>query len=117
MEQSYGYMLLCCLSFWGLYFAKQVACQPNPTLSQDADGSGTLHVSELVHGLLKIRGDIKSHGLTFRRTKTWGCGGSDEIGGRQKRFHVFFQFSVPIHEECFLERQNPQNHRVVRDFC
>jgi len=25
----------------------------------DADGSGTLHVSELVHGLLKIRGDIK----------------------------------------------------------
>ena len=28
----------------------------------DADGSGTLHVGELVHGLLKIRGDIKRLG-------------------------------------------------------
>ncbi|CAJ1422126.1 unnamed protein product [Effrenium voratum] len=25
----------------------------------DADGSGTLHITELVHGLLKIRGDVK----------------------------------------------------------
>ena len=47
--------------------------------SKDADGSGTLHVSELVHGLLKIRGDIKSHGcletsrfwIFFRRFFFW----------------------------------------------
>ena len=28
----------------------------------DADGSGTLHITELVHGLLKIRGDVKRPG-------------------------------------------------------
>ena len=40
--------------------------------SKDADGSGTLHVSELVHGLLKIRGDIKSHGC-LETSRFWIC--------------------------------------------
>ena len=40
-------MLLCSLDFF--FSFDQVI---------DADGSGTLHVTELVQGLLKIRGDL-----------------------------------------------------------
>ena len=40
----------------------------------DADGSGTLHVGELVHGLLKIRGDIKRLGELYLMHLRVRCG-------------------------------------------
>lgn len=43
-------MLLCSLHFFFFFFVAQVI---------DADGSGTLHITELVQGLLQIRGEIK----------------------------------------------------------
>ena len=71
MEQSYGYVIMLLVFFGGCTSLNK--WHANPTyLSQDADGSGTLHVSELVHGLLKIRGDIKFHGRHLFAKKTRG---------------------------------------------
>ena len=60
----------------------------------DADGSGTLHVTELVQGLLKIRGELTKSDSSCRPGKCgvfprWGAGDWGQKMTKGKRLLIF----------------------------